>query len=347
MRYDKQMNAARKAASAIALLSIFVSPAPLEAQTAESGPWWPSPHGADDQAGASNYVTPEKILTALQIPRTGQTYELGHLYEESMPQYTSRPYYLNVVPAAPQTNEGRNLVHGDYFTGYIGQMGTQFDALSHQGRTMRMPDGSIEPVFYNGFTEQDLTGTNRGRGGVENLGVEHMKPFITRGILIDIAGFKGVDTLGPRYEVTLDDVRGALERQGMSEDTIEQGDAVMLHYGWSVHWTNPSRYNDSRFGVGDNEGSPGIGPEVARWLASRRVSMVGADSCCVQIMPPTSTNIDDNVHHILFLEEGIGLLENMELKDVARDEVYEFLFLNLTLRIKGATGSPVRPIAVR
>ena len=347
MRYRDNSDVARQTTNTIVLVATLVISLQATAQTSDSGPWWPSPHGAGDQAGASNYVTAAKILAALQIPRTGQTYELGHLYEESMPQYTSRPYYLNVVPAAPQTSEGRNLVHGDYFTGYIGQMGTQFDALSHQGRTMRMPDGSIEPVFYNGFTEQDLTGTNRGRGGVEALGVEHMKPFITRGILLDIAGFRGVDTLGPRYEVTLEDVRGALERQGMTEDTIEQGDAVLLHYGWSVHWTNPSRYNDSRFGVGDNEGSPGIGPDVARWLASRRVSMVGADSCCVQIMPPTSTDIDDNVHHILFLEEGIGLLENMELKDIARDEVYEFLFLNLTLRIKGATGSPVRPIAVR
>lgn len=313
------------------------------AQTRDSGPWWPSPHGAGDQAGASNYVTPGKILAALQLPRTGRTYELGHLYEASMPQYTSRPYYLNVVPAAPAMSEGNNTVHGDYFTGYIGQMGTQFDALGHQGPTLRMADGSFKSVFYNGFTEEDLTGTDRGQGGLDALGVEHMKPFITRGILVDIAGYKGVDVLGPRYEVTMADVRGALERQGMSEDTIEQGDAVMFNYGWSVHWTNPSRYNDSRVGVGDNEGSPGIGPEVARWLVTRKVSMVGADSCCVQIMPPTRPG---NVHHILFLEEGIGLLENMELRDLARDGAYEFLFLNLTLRIKGATGSPVRPIAV-
>ena len=225
MRYGQISTVVTTIVRAIVLLSALVLALPAKAQTSQSGPWWPSPHGAGDQAGASNYVTPEKILSALQIPRTGQTYELGHLYEESMPQYTSRPYYLNVVPAAPQVSEGRNVVHGDYFTGYIGQMGTQFDALSHQGRTLRMADGSIEPVFYNGFTEQSLTGTNRGRGGVEALGVEHMKPFITRGILVDIAGFRGVDTLGPRDEVTLADVRGALERQGMSEETIEQGDA--------------------------------------------------------------------------------------------------------------------------
>ena len=347
MRQRYNSNLTWRTIEAVVLVVALTMPWLATAQTPEAGPWWPSPHGAGDQAGASNYVTPAKILSALQIPQSGQTYELGHLYEESMPQYTPRPYYLNVVPAAPQTNEGRNVVHGDYFTGYIGQMGTQFDALSHQGRTMRMADGSIQPVFYNGFTEEALTGTNRGRNGVETLGVEHMKPFITRGILVDIAGYRGVETLGPRYEVTMDDVRGALQRQGMNEETVEQGDAVLFHYGWSAHWTNPSRYNDSRVGVGDNEGSPGIGAEVARWLAGRKVSMVGGDSCCVQIMPPTSTDIADNVHHLLFLEEGIGMLENMQLRDVARDEVYEFLFLNLTLRIKGATGSPVRPIAVR
>ena len=330
------------AAMALVLTSAF--PVSGVAQSREEGPWWPSPHGPDDQAGASNYVTPEKILQALLIPQTGQTYELGHLYEASMPSYGIRPYYLNVTPAAPPTSADAGVVHQEYFNGHIGQMGTQFDALSHMGRSVQMEDGAFETVFYNGFTERELTSGNRGAGGVEALGVEHMKPFITRGILIDIAAYKNVPTLPPDYEVTLDDVLGALERQGMSEDTIEQGDAVLFHYGWSVNWSNPSRYNDSFVGTGDNEGSPGIGGEVARWLVTRRPSMVGGDSCCVQIMPPSPSG---NVHHTLFLGEGIPLLENMELKDVARDEVYEFLFLNLTIRIKGATGSPVRPIAVR
>jgi kynurenine formamidase len=313
------------------------------AQTRERGPWWPSPHGPADQAGASSYVTAQKILGALRIPTTGRTYELGHVYEASMPQYGSRPYYLNVVPAAPPTSDEGGVVHRDYFTGFIGQMGTQFDALGHQGRNVRMADGSFKTVFYNGFTEQELTGKNQGQGGLEALGVEQMKPFITRGVLIDVAGYKGMDTLPAAYEVTMPDVRGALARQNMSERTIEQGDAVLFNYGWSVHWTNPSKYNDSFIGTGENEGSPGIGAEVARWLAAQRVALVGADSCCVEVMPRRA----GNVHHILFLGEGIPLLENLELGELARDEVYEFLFLGLPERIKGATGSPMRPVAVR
>jgi kynurenine formamidase len=72
--------------------------------------------------------------------------------------------------------------------------------------------------------------------------------------------------------------------------------------------------------------------------------MVGADSCCVEVRGPVRR---DNVHHMLFLRDGIPLLENMRFTELAEDQVYEFLFLNLPLRIKGATGSPVRPIAIR
>jgi kynurenine formamidase len=327
------------------LSTVLVMGGLLIAQTREKGPWWPSPHGAQDQAGASNYITPDKVLKALRIPKTGQTYELGHIYEASMPQYGDRPYYLTVQPAPRPQKEGVGAAHGDYFNGYLGQMGTQFDALGHMGEVVRMADGSLRTVYYNGFTEEELTGGNRGLGGLEALGVEHVKPIITRGILIDVAGYKGVPVLDSRYEVTLADVRGALAREGIREDSIEAGDAILFNYGWAVNWNNPQKYNDSRFFVGENQGSPGIGIEVARWLTFKRVSMVGADSCCVQVQPALKPG-SGNVHHEL-LFNGVFLLENMDLRELARERVYEFLYVNLTERIKGATGSPVRPIAVR
>ena len=317
----------------------------IGAQTREKGPWWPSVHGAKDQAGASNYITPEKILKALRIPKTGQTYELGHIYEPSMPQYGNRPYYIAVQPAPVPQKEGEGYAHRDYFNGYLGQMGTQFDALGHQGEALKMADGSVKMLYYNGVTEAELTGANGGLGGLQALGVEHVKPIITRGILVDVAGYKNVPVLGSRYEVTLADVRGALAKQGIREDSIETGDAILFNYGWAVNWNNPQKYNDSRFFVGENQGSPGIGIEVARWLISKKVSMAGADSCCVQVQPSVTPN-SGNVHHELFFA-GIFLLENMDLRELARDRVYEFLYLNLTERIKGATGSPVRPVAIR
>ena len=315
------------------------------AQTREKGAWWPSPHGANDQAGNSNYVTAEKIMKALRIPKTGQTYELGHIYEPGMPQYGNRPFYLITHVAPGPQKDGQGFAQQEYFTGYIGQMGTQYDAFGHQGRVVRMADGTLKNVYYNGFTQEELTGRNRGQGGLEALGVEHVKPIITRGILIDIAGHKGVATLDSRYEVTMADVRGALAKQGINENSIEPGDAILFNYGWAVHWGNGQKYNDSRFFVGENQGSPGIGVEVARWAVEKKVSMVGADSCCVTIQPPTRPELG-NVHHEL-LFGGVGMLENMDLRELTRDRVYEFLYLNLVERIKGATGSPVRPIAIR
>jgi len=327
--------------AAVGVLALSIAPA-ASAQTRAQGPWWPSKYGPTDQAGASNTITPEKILAALQIPRTGQTYELGHLYEGSMPQYGERPYYLATI----RREAGDGVTHTEYFTGYIGQMGTQFDALGHQGRYVEMADGTKQAVFYNGFTEDELTGERRGLGGIEALGIEHMKPLITRGVLIDVAGYKNMEYLPAGYEVTIADVRGALARQGMSESSIGRGDAVLFNYGWAVHWGNPSKYNDSYVGRGENEGSPGIYTEVTRWLIGREVSLVGADSCCVEVRP-RPRNATDNVHHMLFVQDGIPLLENLELRELASDRVYEFLLLTSPERIKGATGSPVRPIAVR
>jgi kynurenine formamidase len=329
--------------AAITSFTLLATPAAL-AQTREQGPWWPSPHGADDQAGATNYVTPTKILSALQIPNTGRTYELGHIYEQGMPLYGERPMFMNVTPPPkPSSGEG-GISLTEYFTGYIGQIGTQFDGLGHQGGNIEMSDGSYETVFYNGFTTDDILGKNRGRNGLEALGVEGMKPIITRGILIDIAGYKNLHPLPAAYEVTMDDVRGALERQGMSEDSIEQGDAVLFNYGWSVNWDNPSKYNDSYVGVGENEGSPGIFAEVTNWLISKKISVVGADSCCVEVRPRPGP---ENVHRMLFLGEGIPMIENMELRELAADNGYQFLFLTLPERLKGATGSMIRPIAIR
>ncbi len=338
------MIASLRVSAAAMLLFAALSVQPSAAQTRERGPWWPSVHGPRDQAGASNYVTPAKILASLAIPKTGQTYELGHPYETSMPQYGSRPYFLNVLTTPGPRGPGDRIVHTEYFTGYIGQMGTQFDALAHQGRYVRMADGSVEGVFYNGFTDTELMGGTNGLGGVAALGVEQMKPYITRGVLIDIAGFKRVPTLPAAYEVTMADVRGALARQGMSETSIEQGDAVLFNYGWAVNWTNPSKYNDSFIGTGENQGSPGIGAEVANWLIERKVGIVGGDSCCVEVRGPVPK---ESVHHLLFLGHGIPLLENLDLAELARDGATEFLFLGLPERIKGATGSPMRPIAVR
>lgn len=305
------------------------------AQTRDEGPFWPNPEwGADDQAGASNWITPQKVMDALTLATTGKVYELGQVYEEGMPLYGSRSYSM-ILPSKGSSWGDNKLVGNDEFLAtQIGQVGTQFDGLGHIGQEVVMENGVAEYVFYNGNTSREMDSYN----GLRKLGVEHVKPIITQGILIDIAGYKNLDRLPNSYEVTLEDVMGALQRQGIAVSGITPGDALFFRYGWSSLWDKADDYNFN---------PPGIGLEVARWVAEKKVSMVGSDSWCTEVIPNPVSGQAFPVHQELMMKNGIYNLENMTFDMLMEDEIHQFLFIVTTLRFKGATGSPVRPIAIR
>ncbi len=315
---------------AICIYGIILSAPPTMGQTRDQGPWWPHPiWGRDDQAGASNWITPEKILDAISLVRTGQVYELGHVYERGMPLLGQRTFALFIAAGTP-SGDDQLIFNDEFLSAEIGQVGTQFDGFGHVGRRMTMADGSTEDVYYNGFTADEM----QSRYGLRQLGIENMKPYITRGILIDVAGSKGLEILPNDYTVTLSDVREALAKQGLSEDQIEPGDALIFHYGWWRLWAEPEQFDAAW-----QAGRPGIGQEVADWLIDQRVSMVGSDAATDD---PSAA-----VHHELILKNGIPNLEFMNLEELVADNVYEFMFVFTPLRIKGATGSPGRPLAIR
>ncbi len=174
--------------------------------------------------------------------------------------------------------------------------------------------------------------------GLLKLGVEHVKPIVTRGVLIDVAAYKGVETLPNAYEVTVDDVRGALARAGLEESDLRPGDALFFRYGWAAHWEDAERYNDS---------PPGIGLAVANWLVDRRPSMIGSDSWTTEVFPNPDPELAFPVHQVLIPENGIHNLENMDLDELSAAGVHEFLFIFTPLPLVGGTGSPGRPIAIR
>jgi len=304
------------------------------AQTRTSGPWWPSRWGANDQAGASNWITPEKIMYALKYAKEGRVYELGHPYERQMPYVGTRSYKLNVVDTGPAAGKNNQLGNEEVISGELGQVGTQFDGPGHIGAMFTYADGSTKGVYYNGFTQQEVVHPN----GLLNLGVQNVKPILSRGILVDVAGFKGVGRLNAGYEVTLTDVKSALARQGIAENSITAGDVIIFRYGWAQLWTKPGEYGGS---------SPGIGMEVARWLIAKQVCMVGADTGPTEVMPNPDPELVVPVHQELIMKNGIFNLENMDLEQLAAEKVYEFLFILTPLRLVGASGSPGRPIAVR
>ncbi|HUQ53120.1 MAG TPA: cyclase family protein [Gammaproteobacteria bacterium] len=314
---------------------IALLPFGLAAQNRQAGPWWPSAEwGPMDQAGASNRITPEKIVAAFRLVQTGRVYELGQVYERGMPLGGTRDFALRLVPAIEPTGPNRVLYNDEFLAAEVGQVGTQFDGLGHIGGEIRYADGSLHRVFYNGYTTDEM---NAGTG-LRELGIEHIKPLLTRGVLVDLPAYKNLQRLAGGYEVTLADVRGALQRQGIAESSIMPGDAVLFRYGWAQLWSSPTEFMAAQL--------PGIGLEVARWLVERKVTVTGSDTSVTEVSPnPTGQTIP--VHQELMMKNGIFNIENMTFEELAADRAYEFLFVATPIRFEGATGSPLRPLAIR
>jgi hypothetical protein len=308
---------------------------PAAGETPVGARWWPSRWGPDDQAGASNHITPQKVMEALRLIRSGRMYEIGRVYEAGMPLFGERVFALR-IPGSPTGGVlGKNQIvwNDQYLSTEIGQVGTQFDGLAHIGVAVRGAGNKDEMRFYNGVTATEMSSAY----GMKKLGMEHCKPIVTRGLLFDVAGLRG-RMLNQGEEVTVADLTGALQRQTIASDELRPGDAVFIHTGWGELWMKDNaKYNG---------GEPGIGVEAARWLAERQVCVVGADCWGVEAVPNPDPNLAFPAHQELITKHGIYLHENLDLAPLAADRAYQFAYVMTPLRIKGATGSPGRPIAI-
>lgn len=314
----------------VAILILILRPGTAFTQSNAVKPWWPHAQwGAGDQAGASNWITPEKILQAMSLVKTGKTYEMGQVYEQSMPLSGNRTYKL-IIPSFPThgpIGPEKVVFNDEYVSGEIGQVGTQFDGLGHVGMVMKQADGSTTEVFYNGFTKEEM----RSPYGLQKLGIEHLKPIVTRGLMIDLAGFKKKNTVEDGFELTLADVKAALAHQGIAESWIEPGDAILFNFGWWRNWPNPGVMNETK--------RPKINKEVVQWLIDHKPSMVGSDAILDGAV--------FNVHTELTMKQGVFNLEWMTFEHMSEDKAYQFLFIFTPVRFKGATGSPGRPLGIR
>jgi len=303
-------------------------------------PWWPSPWGAGDQRGALNRLTPAKVLEAARLIEHGVVYDLGRVYEEDMPLFDLTPQprkYTLLVPGAPSwgpLGENRLVWNEDYVCGHLTQDGTQFDALAHMA-TQTGADGDLNTLrYYNGFTHAEIGG---GRG-FSKLGVEQVTPIFTRGVLIDVAAYKG-RMLERSEEITLADLRAALRRQGLDEDVIRPGDALFYHTGWGRLW----KVDNDRF----NSGTPGLDQAAGDWVVARQVVLVGSDNWAVEAIPAPDPAVFAPNHQKFLVENGIYIMENLDFSSLIEAGVYEFAFVFAPLALHGATGSPARPFAVR
>jgi kynurenine formamidase len=283
----------------------------------------PSKWGAGDQRGSGNHMKPESVLRATRLIRTGEVIQIGHVLSADMPISPTRRFDMHVKRTFMNPQSNRRGSNEEIVLSEIGQVGTQFDGFAHQ---------TIENSLYNCFKLDEIAT----RTGFTKLGVENVGALITRGVLIDVAAVKGVDMLADSYEITVADLQQALQRQNLA---LQPGDAVIIHTGWGKLWAK----DNARY----MKGCPGIGVAAAEWLVRQDPMLVGADNFPVEVTPNPDPQISAPIHQIMLVINGIHLLENLKLDELAAKRVHEFAFVMQPLKLKGATGSTVAPIAIR
>ena len=213
-------------------------------------------------------------------------------------------------------------------------VGTHIDALCHIAERQDAAgqvDAEGEPRLYAGQGKTLLAAEHVDAGGQRHLAIENMPPIVMRGVMLDVAGMKGVDTLPPAYAVGADDIRGALERQGT---VIGADTAVLVRTGsYRLLQAGDPAYRDAQ---------TGLNLEAAKFLVSQGMTLVGADNMAVEAMPP----MDHSVHRFLLVNSGITHVENLNLDELAAARCYEFLLIIAPLKLTGATGSWVNPLAI-
>jgi kynurenine formamidase len=251
--------------------------------------------------------------------------ELSHPMETGMPNDPSHPAFL----LAPYYRLGDSRLPGGYSGSnelliMSGHSGTHLDALCHVSR---------HGVVYGGRSHADA---QDGIRGIVEHAVDGVAPILRRGVLLDVAAYHGVDRLAPGSAITASDLREcAYERQV----EVRDGDCVVVRTGQGSLWGDPPQYLASR-----GEGLPGITLEAAKWLQERKVFLAGSDTSVFEHAPAGLGTFP--VHMYLLATHGVFIVENLALEELAATGWTEFVFLALPLRIVGASGSPVRAIAV-
>ena len=213
----------------------------------------PSKWGANDERGAANHMKPQTVLNAVKLIKTGEVIELGHVLNDKMPFFGTRRFDVHIKRTFLNQFSNMRGSNEEIVISEIGQVGTQFDGFAHQTHLNS---------WYNCFKVDE----NATRSGFTKLGVHNVGALITRGVLIDVAGFKGVEMLGDNYEITVV-LEGALKKQNL---TLQPGDAVIVHTGWGKLWGKENaRYMRS---------CPGLGVAAAQWLIGKDPMLLGADN---------------------------------------------------------------------
>lgn len=254
-----------------------------------------------------------------------RAYDLSRPYRIGMPQSPNHPAYWHSLPRrhGDMVREDGASAASDIIV--LGtHVGTHIDALAHVSQDGRLHGGVDAYEAQVG-----------GRFAVG--GIDQVAPLVTRGLLLDVPAALRLDVCEPAYEITPDDLDRCLEVQQVEPAA---GDVLLVRSGWGARWDEGTPY------VGKDTGVPGVGEAGARWLAAHDPVAVGADSIAFEHLPAGKGHAVLPAHRVLLVEAGINIIETMNLEDVAADGVHEFTFVGVPLPLVGATGSPLRPLAL-
>ncbi|MDM0046688.1 cyclase family protein [Variovorax dokdonensis] len=293
--------------------------------------WYPGKWGPTDEIGSANYLKPELVQQAAKLVTGGKVYSLGISVNTTTPAFPPRTCSLYIVqPGQTGSAAGLGPTHTTYNDDILNcwtGIGTQIDGLGHIG---------VGDLYYNG----NKWGEFATMGGLKKLGVEKIPPIVTRGVLLDMAAHLNTDVVKEGTAFNQAEIEAVAKKQGVE---IRQGDVVIFHTGWlSLIDKDPKRFGSVE---------PGLGREGARYLVSKGVVAVGADTWGLEVIPFEKDGDKDGgvfgVHQILLPMSGTYILENINTAELAKDKAYEFLFVLGQNKYEGAVQSMINPIAIR
>jgi kynurenine formamidase len=256
------------------------------------------------------------MLQLLEHLNSARVYDLGQPYFAGMPHWPAHPPFLfgltkrhgDIVGPAGNSSAADAIAMGSH-------VGTHIDGLSHFSCGGKL-HGGVEVEGLQSYV-----------GGLQKYSIDTVAPMIRRGVLLDIAG---ANPLSAETEITPAHLEAACKTE------IGPGDVVLLRTGWARYFEDARRFvNDTR--------NPGPGLAAAQWLSARGIFAAGSDTVAFEKSPVPEMP----VHVHLLVESGIHIIECLNLEELGADGVSEFVFIGIPMKIRGATGAPIRPLALR
>jgi kynurenine formamidase len=258
-----------------------------------------------------------------EVLKTSRVFDLGQPYFTGMPHHPNQPpfaYTLLKKHGDITLEKERISFCNDLFT-MGGHTGTHLDAKGHVARNNRVTNNI------------DISDLQDYQNGLKAMSIDTTPPIVKRGVLLDIPQSQNVDVLPHDFGISGNEMQKAAQHEGVE---IQEGDVVLIRTGWMKFWNNRQKYLSLENGV------PGVIEDGAKFLAEKKISFAGSDTTAFDKVPPHFLPC----HVILLVENGIQIMEMLNLEELSKDSIYTFLFIALPLKIRGGAGSPIRPIAI-